>query len=284
MNLEDWTKFGGGFQGEGFFHKTNPGVVLKLFSENINKEYVEKEFNLSVAIKNAGIKCPEALEIVQVGSRYGIIFRRVLNKRSFCRLSGEHPEMIDTLAERLAKMLLDLQSKSSEGLPFPSAIQMYQEALDNNTVLDAHKKELCQKALDEIATEDVPFLIHGDFHFGNAITDGQEDFFIDLGNLAHGNPKFDIAMFYLVTHFSLVQHLEVEFHVTVDQAMEFWNAFKKYYYGRELSDEEIFASIKNYIIARMIWVMQDTGNAPFSVAGINLVLQENCPCASRDYI
>jgi len=284
ITLDDWYKFGGGFQGDSFFHNTNPNVVLKLFSENVDKDYVEQEFNTGVAIKNAGIKCPEAIEMVQVGNRYGIIFQRILNKKSFCRIAGENPEMTENLAERLSGMILELQSKPSEGLPFPSAVDIYRKTLEENTTLDDKQRAVCQKALDEVAAEDIPFLIHGDFHFGNVITDGKEDYFIDLGNLSYGNPKFDIAMFYLVTHFSLIPLLEREFHVNVEQAMEFWNVFKKNYYGRDISDEEIFASIKNYIILRSLWVQKDTGNAPFAVKSTNMFLKDDCPCESRDYV
>jgi len=284
MNLNDWTRFGGGFQGDSFYHNTDPNIVLKLFSENVDKEYVEHEFNMSLAIQNTGIKCPKVNEMVQVGNRYGIIFQRILNKKSFCRIAGENPEMIENLAERLSRMILEIQSIPSEGLPFPATVDIYRKTLEENTILDDKQRAICQKAIDEVVAEDKAFLVHGDFHFGNVITDGKDDYFIDLGSLSHGNPKFDIAMFYLVTHFSIIPLLEREFHVNVEQAMKFWNAFKKNYYGRDIPDEEIFASIKNYIILRSLWVLKDTGNAPFAVTSTNMFLKDDCPCESRDYI
>lgn len=283
-DLSEWTRFGGGFQGDSFNHKTNPGIVLKLFSENVDKEYVQREYDLGVAIRNAGIKCPAALEILQIGNRWGIVFQRVIGKKSFCRLGGQQPEMIGQLASRLASMIRRLHSKSSEGLPFPHAVQIYQNTLDENTILDEQARATFQKAIDQIAAEDKATLIHGDFHFGNVITDGKEDYFIDLGNLSSGDPAFDIAMFYIVTHFAPVALLEKEFHISVSGAMEFWNAFKRDYYGKDIPDEQILVQIKNYLLARVLWILKDSGNAPFAVAMMKIFLQEDCPCQSRDYI
>lgn len=283
INIEDWEQFGGGIQGDSFFSRKDPGVILKLFSENISKSYVEHEFNFSQAVADAGIRSPEALEMVSCGKRWGIVFKRILHKKSFSRLSGEYPEKIPELAKRLSDMAKDLHSKPAEGTPFPGALPFFRRILEENTIIDDEMRAKMQKALREIETEDRNTLLHGDFHFGNAITDGKEDFFIDLGNLSYGNPKFDISMFYLVTHYGTEEILQYNFHMTIPQATEFWEEFKKSYYGRAIPDEELAPLLRNYLLVRTLWIQKDTGNAPFVQLLMNLFAREDMPCTDRSF-
>jgi len=281
--LEDWEKFGGGIQGDSYYSKSDPNVILKLYSEHISKEYVESEYRFNTAVSENGIKCPKAIRMEQFGNQYGIVFYRVPNKKSFCRAAGENPELTESLAIRLSDMAHDLHSKSSEGTPFKSAYEMYKDFFDTNTLIDDTMRAKMAKALKEIEAEDCHTLLHGDFHFGNAITDGKEDYFIDLGNLSYGNPKFDISMLYLVTHYGTESIVNHNFHLTVDLVMRFWDAFKREYYGREISDSEILSEIKNYLLIRTLWMQKDTGNAPFVPKLMELFASDDCPAIDRSF-
>jgi len=283
MGIEDWVQFGGGIQGDSFYSKTDPTVVLKLYSENISRHYVEHEFNFSKAVIDAGIKSPQALEMVNYGNRWGIVFRRVANKRSFCRLAGERPEETESLAKRLSDMVKDLHFKPAEGTPFPGAVPFFQRILEENTLIDDEMRAKMKKAMAQIVAEDRHTLLHGDFHFGNVITDGKEDFFIDLGNLSYGNPNFDISMFYLVTHYGTEEILNYNFHLNIPQALNFWNAFKKEYYGKDIPDEELIKSLKNYLLIRTLWIQKDTGNAPFCQNLMELYSRDDIPVEDRSF-
>ncbi|MCQ2182413.1 MAG: phosphotransferase [Bacteroidales bacterium] len=281
LESDNWEQFGGGIQGDSFFCRTDPSVILKLYSENISRRYVEHEFNFSKSVREAGIKCPEAIRMVNYGERWGIVFQRVMNKKSFCRAAGESPELTPSLAVRLAGMARNLHSKTSEGTPFPGAVPFFKRILDENTLIDEGMRAKMQKAMDEIAMEDKNTLLHGDFHYGNAITDGKEDFFIDLGNLSFGNPKFDIAMFYLVTHYGTEEVLQHNFHLGISQAMTFWREFKKAYYGREIPDEELLGGLRNYLLVRALWIQRESGNAPYSRVLMDLFAREDLPAEDR---
>jgi len=283
MELEDWEQFGGGIQGDSYYSKKDPAIILKLYSENISRNYVEHEFNFSKAVIDAGIKSPSAIEVVNYGKRWGIVFRRVLNKKSFCRVAGEHPELIPALAKRLSDMAMELHTKPSEGTPFPGAVPFFKRILEENVLINEEMRAKMEKAMHEIIAEDRHTLLHGDFHFGNAITDGKEDFFIDLGNLSYGNPKFDISMFYLVTHYGTEDILEHNFHLSIPQALDFWNAFKKEYYGKDIPDGELIKSLKNYLLIRTLWIQRDTGNAPFCQKLMELFSREEVPCIDRTF-
>jgi len=281
--MEDWVQFGGGIQGDSYYSKSDPDVIMKLYSEHITEEYVQTEFNFNRTVSECGIKCPDAIRMVQFGNRYGIIFKKVPNKRSFCRAAGQNPELIPVLAVRLSDMAKELHSKPSAGTPFKSAAQMYRTFLDENTLIDDEMRVKMERAMRRIEAEDMPTLIHGDFHFGNAITDGSQDYFIDLGNLSYGNPKFDIAMFYMVAHYGANEIIEHNFHLSASLAMEFWHAFKKEYYGRDIPDEDILADLKDYLLVRTLWMQKDTGNAPYVMIFMNHFASDDCPLEDRTF-
>ncbi len=281
MKSEDWVLSGGGNQGDSYVSDTDPTVILKLYRENFDKEYVVKEYEFNKAISAAGVKCPEALEMVFYRNRWGIVFRRIPNKKSFCRLAGEHPELIPSLAKRLADMLKEVHSKTAEGTCFSSLCNMFKAILESNTLIDDRMRGIMEKAFSRIEREERMTLLHGDFHFGNAITDGEEDYFIDLGNFSYGHPNFDISMFYLISHYGPEELIESNFHLNQAQGIAFWEEFKKCYYGKEKSDEDLLPELKDYLLVRTLWIQKDTDNQPFVQPLMDLFSREDLPCFAR---
>lgn len=277
MEINDWKIAGGGIQGCNYFSESHPNLVLKVYASHFSKAYVEREFENSTAFKNLGFSCPESYEILKYNDGYGIISQRIHHKKSFCTLSSEHPEMMPLLAKRMADMIKKVHAASTEGTPFNSFLGVFQALLDNNIWLDDRMKSLFQKTIDELAPIDRKTVIHGDFHFGNIITDGQNDYFIDLGSLSYGHPNFDLAMFYLTTHFGSDEMSQDTFHLSRKQTLEFWNLFKIAYYGEDIPDRELFATYKKYIFLRTLWIQSDMQNSEFSRSMINLFADENCP-------
>lgn len=278
---KDWVLSGGGMQGEIYSHKSDPTIVLKLYFDYFAEEYIDNEIALNEAAIGAGINCPKAVEKVRFGNRVGVVYTKILNKKSFCRLAGENTEMIDGLASRMASMVKELHSRSAKGTPIPSAYDFFKDAIETDKYADDKMKSLAYKALEEVSKDACDTIVHGDFHFGNIVTDGKTDYFIDLGNLAFGHPNFDISMFYLVTHYGHPQLAKDVFHMSIPQVELFWNAFKKYYYGREVSDEELLPSLINYLILRVMWIQTDTDNAPFCQPLFQLLVSGACPVFDR---
>jgi len=253
MKIDDWILSGAGMEGESYISESHPELILKVYTIDRPAFLVEEEFRQAQLLVQMGINTPKGYELTHWNGHPAIVFQRITNKKSFSKLAGEHPEMIPSLARRMADSIKALHSKSATGTPFCGYLEKMSNLLESSMVFDEVAKSRIRKAIDEISKDERHTLIHGDMHYGNIITDGQKDYLIDIGDISYGHPNHDIAMFYLVTHYSPKQAIDFVFHMTFCQAMAFWNEFKVRYYGREISDQEILYNLRNYLIVRSVW-------------------------------
>lgn len=257
MNISDWTLSGGGMEGESYFSASHPGLIMKVYLNDRPMSFLEKEFRQIQELRKLGISVPECYEILEYNGHPAIINQRIKPKKSFARLSGERPDLIPELAQRMANMIKDLHSKSVSAGVFSGTLDKFRQMLESNTVLDSSAKARVAQAMDAIAGEERMTLLHGDFHFGNIITDGARDYFIDMGDVSYGNPNHDLAMFYITTHYGCNHSFAFLYHMSWQQSMDFWNEFKRCYYGFDIPDAEVFEQLRNYMYARSVWFKHD---------------------------
>ena len=261
INLDEWILSGGGMQGDSYFHKSDDGVMLKLFAPHLPLNLVEEEYLVTRNIYEAGIPCINPLSVVTDGQRYGMIIPRVKNKISFCTAVGRDPECLDDMASRLAAIGLMLHSSQADRTKFKSVLTIYREFLNASKSDDREFLNACDRILTDMEKNDESYTyLHGDFHFGNVITDGMRDYIIDLGAFSYGNPMFDLSMFYLVTHLLPPGAMQSMYHITEDDALDFWNAFKVHYYKTNVpSDEELEKLYAPFLLLRTLSFERDTG-------------------------
>jgi len=259
-------------EGISYFSESHPELIMKVDNEERLESSdadelapngrMQGEYAKALALLSCGINVPKVMEVTQFEGHPALISQRIQNKKSFCKLAGEKPELIPTLAERMAAIVRELHSKNVSELEkhiggseihLTGEVDKLQALLDRNNVLNAAEKERVRKALNAIAKENRTTLLHGDLHFGNIITDGKNDYLIDLGDVSYGHPNNDLAMFYIATHYGSDHSFDFLYHLKWQQALEFWNCFKPAYYGKEISDAELFGQLKDYMLARCVW-------------------------------
>lgn len=260
INLSEWTLSGGGSQGESYNSNSDKGTMLKLFSPLIKPEQVISELEFSQAIYDLGISCPHPGRLAKYGDRYGIILQRIMNKKSFARAVGDEPARAEEFAERMAVMARDLHARPSEGTPFPSTIDYFRNVLKDNHTASAETLDLIGETIEKLAPYEKKNLVHGDFHFGNIITDGKKDYFIDLGAFSYGNPDFDNAMLYFTCYHVTEQMMQYEYHMHTPEARRFWEAYRKAYYGPSApTTEELAGIFFPYIMVRTLFFEMSLG-------------------------
>ena len=110
ITLDDYTLFGGGANGESYDHKTNPDLMLKLYMPGKIKQPLD-EMAMARKVYDLGIPTPEPGDYVMTDDgRYGIRFRRIKDKKSFSRATGDNPELVEQYAQEFAQMCLELHS------------------------------------------------------------------------------------------------------------------------------------------------------------------------------
>ena len=94
ISLDDYVLSGGGANGESYDHNTDPTVMLKLYFPGKIQQPLD-EMRLARMVYESGISTPEPGDyVVTEDGRYGIRFRRIVNKVSYSRATGDHPERV----------------------------------------------------------------------------------------------------------------------------------------------------------------------------------------------
>ena len=263
ISLDDWVLSGGGAQGESYNHKTDSTKLLKLFSEQINRDEIVGEVEISRIASENGVPCPKPGELVQVGNRLGIIFQRILNKKSFCSAIAANPDCLPDMARRLAGMARKLHATPATDNRIPCQTDFFARLLDRLTYIQGSMRQELENALDIAIKQETHTLLHGDFHYGNVITDGQNDYFIDLGAFCYGNPHFDTTMLYFTAFFADEERRVQDFHINGETTRRFWEYYKPAYFGPDAkSDKELCHEMQPYFLLRTLFFDNALGHMP----------------------
>lgn len=238
INLDDWTRFGEGGNGQSYYHKTDDTVMLKLNDTSWSKEKVLAEFNLSKTVHALGVKSPEVFEFVTDGERFGYTAQRIKGKKSFSRMIADDPSRIPELAALFAARSREFHSTPCDTTAFQSALVRRKEMIDNcDAIPDDVRARL--ESIFKGFDQDACTCLHGDFHPGNLIAGEGGEYWIDLGGFAYGDPMFDISSMYMIGHYIPVKALENLFHISRRTFCRFLDEFLKCYYGEELTAEKM---------------------------------------------
>ena len=234
IDLSEWTLVGEGYNGQAFVSSAHPGVMLKLVrSEMGEKSKVEQEFQVSRTAYEMGLPVPQVYEIVRDGKDHGYLCQQIQGKRSMARLCADHPERIPELAGQMAqwgKALHRTPVKPNEEVPSMNALLI--KALETSPLLTPAQRERLEAVA--LSLPDTQTCLHGDFQPGNLILADGHHYWIDLGWLARGCYKMDLAHLYkMMVEDSVIPQVQDLTHMTREQMLQFWEAFAKAYTGTE---------------------------------------------------
>ena len=132
ISLNDYELSGGGANGESYNHKTDPGIMLKLYFPGKIQQPLD-EMLLARKVYDMGIPSPEPGDyVVTDDGRYGIRFRRIVGKKSFARATGDNPKLVGQYAEQFADMCLKLHQVHVDTTQFECVKDRYYHLLNDN--------------------------------------------------------------------------------------------------------------------------------------------------------
>lgn len=234
IDLSEWTLVGEGYNGQAFVSPAHPGVMLKLVRSEMGAESkVEQEFRASRTAYEMGLPVPQVYEIVRDGEDHGYLCQQIQGKRSMARLCADHPERIPELAGQMAqwgKALHRTPVKPNEEVPSMNTLLI--KALETSPLLTHAQRERLEAIT--LSLPDTHTCLHGDFQPGNLILADDRYYWIDLGWLARGCYKMDLAHLYkMMVEDSVIPQVQDLTHMTREQMLQFWEAFAKAYTGTE---------------------------------------------------
>lgn len=185
----DVKQIGEGRTADVFEHQEDEHTVIKLFKKDFSEEAIHREFQISQLAYSLGIRTPQPLEILQLGDRIGITYRRVTGV-SLLKMLAQRPLAIKNHAGNLASLHVRMHAHRVAG----QLVQQKEMLLLNIqavTVLTEREKNIIIEHLKQLPHDDAR-LCHGDFHPDNVMV-GENDWVIDWMNGTSGNPAGDVA-------------------------------------------------------------------------------------------
>lgn len=260
INLADYEYSGEGANGASYLHKYDPSVMLKLYNATAPMHIITDELTAARQVFDMGIPTPEPGVLVTDGERFGIRFKRILNKKSFSRAIGDNPGQVEHYARQFARLCKTLHTTPCDTKVFENVKVKYKRDLQENPFFTAEEKQKIATFID--STPDAYTAIHGDLQFSNVITDGQQNYFIDLGDFAYGNPMFDLGMVLLTSRYDSDEFLKEVFHMSEPTAGKFWDYFVVEYFGPQADPEQKNIELRPYAGLKTIIIERNAG-CPF---------------------
>ena len=255
INLDDYVHSGEGANGDSFFHRTDPTIMMKLYHPGKVQQPLD-EMMMARKVFDLGIPSPEPGEYVTDGVRYGIRFRRIEGKVSYSRATADHPEKVAQYAAEFAGMCLDLHKIHVDTAQFENVKDRYYRLLEENPFFTKPEKDAIGRFIAD--NPDADTAIHGDLQFSNAIFVGDKRYFIDLGDFCYGYSLFDTGMVYLCCCISEPAFIEEVFHMPKPLAVKFWEEFAHAYFGADRPLKDIEEQIRPYAGLKTLIVERDT--------------------------
>ena len=230
INLEEYYQSGQGGQALTYTRKDG-SAMAKMFQHGQGQETVEREFRISKADYESGIPCP-----VTDGTQFGAEYEVIANKRSFTRIISEEPEQLEPLTVKFAHLGKKLHAMPANSDVFPDMKDVIRPWIEKSECISEQLRGRLLETMDSMPAPRT--CLHGDFHIGNIITNGEKDYWIDLGDFAWGAPEWDLSMnFYLACYMS-PEYMDMLFHLDPATFRKHWDLLVKSYYGIRTQEEQ----------------------------------------------
>lgn len=235
IDLDNYIQSGEGGQAITYTRKDG-GAMAKLFLQSYGAENAEREFLTSMAVYNAGIPSPKPIRLVTDGERFGGEYELIPGKRSFTRIISEEPDQMEPLTLRFAQLAKKIHSTPADTSVFPEMNALVRPWIEKSECISEPFRQRLIEALDSIPSPKT--CLHGDLHIGNIITNGEKDYWIDLGDFAWGCPEWDFSMIYFVAHYMTPERTDNLFHLDPATLQRHWDLLVRDYYGFTTDSEK----------------------------------------------
>lgn len=235
INLEDYIQTGEGGQALTYTKKDGSSLA-KMFMHGLGSETVEHEFLISKAVYEAGIPCPKPIRLVTDGERFGGEYEVIAGKRSFTRIISREPEQLEPLTLKFARLGKQLHATPANTAVFPDMKEVIRPWIEKSTCISEPLRARLLATLDSLPSPKT--CLHGDFHIGNIITDGEKDYWIDLGDFSYGAPEWDLSMNLYLAYYMSPENMDLLFHLDPVTFRKHWSILVRTYYGVQTLEEQ----------------------------------------------
>ena len=228
INLDEYRQSGEGGTAITYKHNSRNSLA-KLYKSGFEADMAIEEFKVAQAVYDLGIPTPKPYRLVTDGERLGAEYEFISGKRSFARILSQEPEKMPELVEAFAKAALELHATAPDTDRIPAIREVLHSFYLSSDAVTSEYRKRALAFLDKI--QEPSTCVHGDFHIGNIITDGNHTLWIDIGQFGYGAPEWDLGWFWTITHNLGDNRADFLLHLTQETLVSFWDAFLQAYLG-----------------------------------------------------
>ena len=228
INLDEYRQSGEGGTAITYKHNSRNSLA-KLYKSGFEADMAIEEFKVAQAVYDLGIPTPKPYRLVTDGERLGAEYEFISGKRSFARILSQEPEKMPELVEAFAKAALELHATATDTNRIPAIREVLHSFYLSSDAVTSEYRKRALAFLDKI--QEPSTCVHGDFHIGNIITDGNHTLWIDIGQFGYGAPEWDLGWFWTITHNLGDNRADFLLHLTQETLVSFWDAFLPAYLG-----------------------------------------------------
>lgn len=176
-------------------YRLSDDKVVKAYYERIPYEDVLKEQNMIKKALALGISTMIPYGIVKIGSSYGSIYE-LLDAKTILSCIKDDPNNEDMYLKKFVNFVKSNHQVEIPGSSVKSIKKTFYDRIDKLLESGFYSNDEAMTARQIIySIPDKDTFVHGDCHIGNVMYEkkGGELYFIDMMQLAKGNPIFDIV-------------------------------------------------------------------------------------------
>ena len=195
ISVEGCPCIGRGQYGE--VYRLDRDTIVKLFAPNtITADSVERERQKAQAAFFLGVPTAISYEVVRCGQRLGLIFE-LLEAKSVREIVIAEPARLEELIPKCAALARKIHRLTPTSESFPKMAEIYHSRIDAlDDLFTPTELDLLHKMTNSLPSRAT--FLHGDFHQGNIMVQGDELLLIDMADVAIGNPFYDIMGTYML--------------------------------------------------------------------------------------
>ena len=195
ISVEGCPCIGRGQYGEAY--RLDRDTIVKLFAPNAaTVDSVKRECQKAQDAFLLGVPTAISYDVVRCGQRLGLIFELV-DAKSVREIVAADPSRLEELIPKCAALARNIHSLTPAPGVFPQMAEIYHSRIDAlDDLFTQSELDLLHKMTDSIPVRNT--FLHGDFHQGNIMVQGDNLLLIDMADAATGNPFYEVMGTYML--------------------------------------------------------------------------------------
>lgn len=216
-------------------YRIDDETIIKLYYGNADLGFIEHEKALSKKAFVMGIPTAISYDIVEANGRTGVVYELIRSK-TLGELIRADRSKLDEYVDMYVDTCKKVHAIHTNDPEIPSFKDSNRADIANITGITDDERAALHRFIDLIPERDT--CIHGDLNINNIMVQDGECCLIDMGELSHGTPMFDISrILFSMIYAAPTDDYYAFYKMPTEEVTEIWNGFFRGYFGCDTVEE-----------------------------------------------